>query len=165
MTNPYTGTVAAALRKSQLLLELAPAEGLQRAAVQEAVLLQLWRAYRAFLGELAHQLQLGAEPQAAAELKRAVLARGQASAEALELAALEADADSWLAALQDAWHQLWRFSADSSARGGATAAGQQIPVVDLGSSRPAALDSATLAEWRESLAELVRRQRAHLEEW
>lgn len=164
MSNPYTGTVAAALRKSQLLLELAPAQGLQQGAVEEAAVLQLWRAYRAFLCELAFQLQLGTEPQTSAELARDVKARGQASSEAAELVALEEDPGSWLSGLQAAWQQLWQFSA-APPPGQAAEAGRQIPLVDLGSSPGVALDFALLAQWRAALAELVQRQRAHMEEW
>ncbi|WP_237056005.1 DUF6586 family protein [Microbulbifer sediminum] len=164
MPNPYTGTVAVALRKSQLLLESEPAGDLHRVALQDAVVLQLWLAYRAFLCELGHQLQLGAEPESPEQLARALGARGMASAEAAELLSLAEDRESWLAGLEAAWQQLWQFSGGSATgAGGAGSPTQVIPLRDLGR-QPPVPDLPALRVWRESLAELVRRQRAHMEE-
>ncbi|MFI2810091.1 MULTISPECIES: DUF6586 family protein [Microbulbifer] len=165
MANPYTGSVAAALRKSQLLLESAPAGGLHQAAVQDAVVLQLWLAYRAFLCELAHQLQLGSQPESPGQLARDAASRGMSSSEAAELEALAGDPESWLAGIEAAWLGLWQFSGSRASQGnGAGSPAQVIPLRDL-SRQSAAPDLDALRNWRESMVELIRRQRAHMEEY
>ncbi|WP_193164066.1 DUF6586 family protein [Microbulbifer hainanensis] len=164
MSNPYTGAVASALRKAELLLQAGVGDAPTRAAIQDAVVLELWRAYRAFLAELAYQLQLGVEPESARALADRASAMGKTCAEAAELCGLGADDDSWLAQLQVTWVQLWSFSSESGQRkaGGAV---DLIPARNLSAPQSRVLDFATLDEWRRALAELVRRQRAHSEEW
>ncbi|SDZ79142.1 DUF6586 family protein [Microbulbifer marinus] len=162
MSNPYTGSVAAALRKTQLLLETGAEAPLHRSAIQEAAVLQLWRAYRAFLAELAYQLQLDTEPESAQALIERVHAFGKASGEAAELHELATNPDSWLAQLQAAWVQLWSFSADKDQK---RKAANLIPVQNLSAPRPAELTDDLLRDWHSALSELVRRQRAQLEEW
>ncbi|MBB3061459.1 DUF6586 family protein [Microbulbifer rhizosphaerae] len=163
MSNPYTGAVASALRKSQLLLEGEGGPALRQAAVQEGAMVQLWRAYRAFLCELAFQLQLGCEPESASELKERAVARGMACAEAVELLELLGDPGSWLSQLQAAWLQLWKFSGGRSEgnRGG----DNLIPLQNLSTAEIPVLNEELLQTWRGALEELVRRQRAHMEEW
>ncbi|SHE50627.1 hypothetical protein SAMN04487965_0038 [Microbulbifer donghaiensis] len=162
MSNPYTGTVASALRKSQLLLATDCEAALQRSAVQEAAVLQLWRAYRAFLAELAYQLHLDAEPESAQALLERAHAFGKSSGEAAELHELAADPDSWLARLQAAWVALWSFSADQAGR---REAANLIPVQNLSATEPLQLTDELLHDWYKALSELVRRQRAQTEEW
>lgn len=163
MSNVYTGAVASALRKSQLLMEGENGAALRQAAVKEAVVLQLWRAYRAFLCELAFQLQLGCEPESASDLKERAADRGTACAEAAELLELLGDSTSWLSQLQAAWQGLWQFS---GGRGGGDRSNDYlIPLQNLSAPEAAALSDERLEEWRRALAELVRRQRAHMEEW
>lgn len=161
--NPYTGSVASALRKCQLLLETDCAATLARAAVHEAAVLQLWRAYRAFLAELAFQLHLDSEPESAQALAERARAFDKTCGQAVELQELGADPDSWLARLQQAWVQLWSFSAESNGRGQQPA--NLIPLQNLSASGPVALSDGVLCEWHAALSELVRRQRAQAEEW
>lgn len=163
MSNPYTGAVASALRKSQLLLEGESGPVLRQAAVQEGAVMQLWRAYRAFLCELAFQLQLGCEPESASELKERAAARGTACAEAVELLELLGDSGSWLSQLQAAWLQLWKFSGGRSEGNGGN--DNLIPLQNLSAAEIPALSEERLQVWRTALVELVRRQRAHMEEW
>jgi hypothetical protein len=167
MSNPYTGSVASALRKAELLLGAEASPGLQRAAVQDGALLQLWRAYRAFLLELSFQLQLGAEPETAAQLQQLAASRGKTSSEAGELLELLGDPGSWLARLRGAWEQLWRFNNESAAGNGGQRpqTGKLIPVQNLAVSAPVVVDEILLREWQSALTELVRRQRAQTEEW
>ncbi|WP_250462521.1 DUF6586 family protein [Microbulbifer litoralis] len=162
MSNPYTGAVASALRKGELLLSLEQAAPLQQAAVLEAAVLHLWRAYRAFLAELAYQLQLNSEPESAQALAERATALGKTCSEAVELSDLAADPDSWLSQLQAAWVQLWSFSAESRPH---TAADNLIPLQNLSAPQPAALTETRLRQWHAGLAELIRRQRAQSEEW
>lgn len=169
MSNPYTGTVASALRKAELLLlSEVEATALARTAFHEAVVLQLWRAYRAFLAELAHQLQLGegCEPESAQALAERAAASGKTCGEAVELQELGADGDSWLAGLQAAWVQLWNFTGEAGPHyRGMETGGQLIPVANLSSPRDMELNSTLLREWHGALAGLVRRQRAQSQEW
>ena len=119
MSNPYTGVVASALRKAQLTLHASESTGeagsqqaLLETALQEAALVQLWRAYKAFLAEQGHQLQLGfrpgGEPETAAALSQLVAARGKFSAEANELVNLAENPDSWFRAMESSWQALWQ---------------------------------------------------------
>ena len=163
MSNPYTGAVASALRKAELLLKTGVADMPTRAAIQDAVVLQLWRAYRAFLAELAYQLQLGVEPESARALAERAGAVGKTCAEAVELCDLGANDESWLAQLQAAWVQLWSFSSEGGQRDAGRAG--LIPVRNLSASHNKVHDLETLDAWRRALAELVRRQRAQSEEW
>ena len=164
MSNPYSGTVASALRKSELLLAGEGAGSLESAAFREAALLQLWRGYRAFLGELAFQLQLGVEPETASELEQRTRAAGKACAEVGELVGLLAEPDSWLSQLHLAWLDLWRFA--GAERTVKTAQAQNfIPLSNLSTTAPVVLDEASLQHWRAALKELVQRHRAHTEEW
>lgn len=163
MNNPYTGAVAAGLRKCQLLLESEQEGVLQRASLQEAAIFQLWRAYQAFLCELAFQLRLGAEPQSATELADLAAARGIPCTEAAELLELQKDPQSWLAQLQASWQQLWKFSADQES--GKVESSQLISVKDLSVPEPQQLSNELLQIWRLALTELVWRQRAQAEEW
>lgn len=161
MSNPYTGTVAAALRKSELLLAVECEAPLQRAALHEAAVLQLWRAYRAFLAELAYQLQLNSEPESAQALAERAAAFGVTCGAAVELSELDVDPDSWLAQLQAAWVELWDFSSDS----GGQRPANLIPLQNLSATGPVELSEEVLRQWHAGLAELVRRQRAQSEEW
>lgn len=162
MSNPYTGSVASALRKSQLLLETDCAAPLQQVAMQEAVVLHLWRAYRAFLAELAFQLQLDTEPESAQALAERALAFGKASGEAAELQELALDPDSWLSRLQAVWVQLWSFATESGNR---QQAANLIPLQNLSAPGPVQLSDDLLRDWHSALGELVRRQRAQSQEW
>ena len=164
MSNPYSGTVASALRKSELLLAGEGAGSLESAAFCEAALMQLWRAYRAFLGELAFQLQLGFEPETASELEQRTRAAGKACAEVGELVDLLAKHDSWLSQLQEAWLDIWRFSGANRAQP-AEQAQNLIPLSNLSTIAPVVLDRDSLQRWRAALKELVQRHRAHTEEW
>lgn len=112
MSNPYTGTVASALRKCELLLDTGPGTALARTAVYEGVVLQLWRAYRAFLAELAFQLHLNTEPESAQALAEHAEAARVPCGQAVELQELSANPDSWLARLQVAWVRLWSLSVE-----------------------------------------------------
>lgn len=178
MSNPYTGSVASALRKAQLLLDLlvdsaagsAPAEGLSQAALQEGALLQLWRAYRAFLAEQAHQLGLRAEPESAHGLLKMAETRQNASAEVRELASLAENRESWFSAMERAWHSLWRLSSGPGEAGGhkgvqVQSAVNLIPSTTLAEPAAAALDARGLRQWHRSLSELISRQRAQAQEW
>lgn len=162
MSNPYTGSVASALRKSELLLAMEHSSRLQESALLEAAVLQLWRAYRAFLAELAYQLQLNSEPESAQALAERAGALGKTCSEAVELSELDADPDSWLAQLQAAWVHLWNFAPES---GQHKAAANLIPLQNLSATDPVALSDERLREWHSALSELVRRQRAQSEEW
>ena len=164
MSNPYSGAVASALRKSELLVAGDGAGSLESAAFSEAAVMQLWRAYRAFLGELAHQLQLGVEPETASELEQCTRAAGKACAEVGELVELLAEPDSWLSQLHRAWLDLWRFDgADRAVQ--AQQASNLIPLSNLSTTAPVVLDETIVRRWRAALKELVRRHRAHTEEW
>ncbi|WP_323844062.1 DUF6586 family protein [Microbulbifer magnicolonia] len=160
--NPYTGSVASALRKSELLLQAGGGAPLQRAALQEAAVFQLWRAYRAFLAELAFQLQLNAEPESAQALGERARAFGKTSSEAAELEGLAADPDSWLAGLQSSWVQLWSFSGETDRK---RESANLIPAQNLSAPGPVQLTDDLLRDWHSALNELVRRQRAQSEEW
>lgn len=162
MSNPYTGSVASALRKGQLLLETESAVPLASAGLQEAVVLQLWRAYRAFLAELAFQMHLDSEPESAQALAERARALGKTCGQAVELQELSADPDSWLARLQAAWVQLWSFSVEKN--GTRPQATNLIPLQNLSATGPVALSDGLLREWHSALSELVRRQRAQAEE-
>ncbi|WP_231757189.1 DUF6586 family protein [Microbulbifer elongatus] len=179
MSNPYTGTVASALRKAQLLLQSSAQAGdtpLLEASLLEAAVVQLWRGYRGFLAEQGHQMQLGfatgAEPETAHALAHLVAQRGKFSAEANELVSLAENPDSWFAGLCGAWHRLWALSV-SSATTSSPASGVQsvIPVRqldDLGRSVATSdqpLTRERVQEWYQGLSELIQRQRAHSQEW
>ncbi|MFV8782457.1 DUF6586 family protein [Microbulbifer sp. SA54] len=175
MSNPYTGSVASALRKGQLLLEVvsggarADAPPLAETALLEGALLHLWRAYRAFLGEQAHQLGLGAEPESARALKKLAEARQKTSAEIDELVGLEENPDSWLYGMAWAWKGLWRLSAQNPladvGKAGGAAAASLIPLAQLDEPRVDTLGAQKLTFWCRSLSELIARQRAQGQEW
>ncbi|MEW5248456.1 DUF6586 family protein [Microbulbifer sp. 2201CG32-9] len=162
MSNPYTGTVTSALRKSELLLAGRPAQGLQAAALREAALMQLWRAYLAYLAELSFQLQLGLEPQSAAELQQRLQASAKASGEVAELIALEEDPCSWLSQLLACWRLLWR---PGKANAGAQVGVDLISTGNRATANPESLNDVRLRAWHLALQELVQRHRAHTEEW
>lgn len=180
MSNPYTGTVASALRRCQLILQspaseaeqsnpLSP-EALYESALCQGALLQLWRAYKAFLAEQGHQLQLGfapgGEPETAHALAQLVASRGKFSAEVNELVSLAENPDSWFQGLEAAWRALWH-PAGGAAPSAADSTGAQslIPVRQLDTRAPEALNRDSLGEWLRALNELVQRQRAHGQEW
>ncbi|WP_406827657.1 DUF6586 family protein [Microbulbifer sp. ARAS458-1] len=179
MSNPYTGTVASALRKAQLLLQSSAEVDdtpLLEASLLEAAVLQLWRGYRGFLAEQGYQMQLGfaagAEPQTAQALANLVAQRGKFSGEASELVNLAENPDSWFAGLFAAWHKLWVLSASGSSghAQSTTSVGVQsmIPVRQLDSAEVApeqALTRERVQQWHRSLSELIQRQRAHSQEW
>jgi len=179
MSNPYTGAVASALRKAQLLLQTpdSPAQAgsqqaLRETALQEAALLQLWRAYKAFLAEQGHQLQLGfragGEPENAAALARLVSARGKFSAEVNELVSLAENPDSWYQGMAAAWQALWLPAGGASEAAGTESAAivqSLIPVQQLDRQVPQPLSREALSGWLQALSELVQRQRAHAQEW
>ena len=184
MSNPYTGTVASALRKCQLLVSAAMDEevaamppshpaALMHAAGLEGALLQLWRAYRAFLAEQAHQLNLGAEPESAKVLRNQALANQKVSAEVEELVGLAENPDSWFCQLEHAWRSLWRLSSQAGARssverggaGGQGAVQDLIPSVQVADSSGGGLSAEQLARWHQNLSELIARQRAQGQEW
>lgn len=186
MSNPYTGSVASALRKCQLLLialedeEVAatpPSQpaALMRSATLESALMQLWRAYRAFLAEQAHQLSLGSEPESAQALMKLAQASQKVSAEVGELVSLAENPDSWFRAFEQAWRALWRFSAQQEGSSGAQAAfggqsGQSavqnlIPTRQLAEASSGPLSAEQLQRWHSCLSELVVRQRAQGQEW
>ena len=162
MSNSYTGAVASALRKCQLLLGIEGTAQLQHSALQEAAVLQLWRAYRAFLAELAHQLQLGSEPESPQALAERAAAAGKTCGAAVEMQELVKDPESWLARLQSAWVQLWSFSAEP---GGQARPANLIAVENLSAAVPVVLEDSQIHAWHSALTELVRRQRAQSEEW
>lgn len=175
MSNPYTGTVASALRKAELLLQSleageAESNPLQQSALLEGTLLQLWRAHRAFLAEQGHQLQLGfkpgGEPEAAHRLQELTAARGKFSAEVAELVGLEENPDSWFSAMARCWQGLWR-PAGGGAQESAANNGVQtlIPLRQLDTNFSASLDRESLRHWHRQLNELVARQRAQGQEW
>ncbi|MCK7597326.1 hypothetical protein M0G74_08585 [Microbulbifer sp. CAU 1566] len=172
MSNPYTGTVASALRKCQILLQSLDERGstenpLLQAALQEGALLQLWRAYRAFLGEQSHQLGLGTGvvPESAAALQSLLTARGKFSADVGELVSLAENPDSWFYPMAVAWIGLWKLPT-SAGQGPDGGAGVQtlIPVRQL-EDMPVAVDPECLNRWLRGLTELVQRQRVQGEEW
>ncbi|AMX02645.1 DUF6586 family protein [Microbulbifer thermotolerans] len=163
MSNPYTGIVASSLRKAALLLETENAAPLARTALYEAVVLQLWRAYRAFLAELAFQLQLMTEPESAQTLAECAQAAGKTCSQAVELQELLANRNSWLAQMQAAWRQLWHFSQEKC--GDRPQGDNLIPVQDISASAAPVLNDSLLWEWHGALGELVQRQRAQAEEW
>ncbi|MBY6189200.1 hypothetical protein KUV22_02090 [Microbulbifer agarilyticus] len=183
MSNPYTGTVASALRKAQLLLgahqQAANEQPLMDAALLESAVTQLWRAYRAFLAEQGHQLQLGfaagAEPDSAQALAALVSQRGKFSGDVTELVNLSEDPQSWLSRLSGAWAGLWQLSLSTPAgpAGAANVGGSgvetMIPVrqLDNPSARPleAPLTADNLHQWHQALVELIQRQRAQSQEW
>ncbi|WP_299593051.1 DUF6586 family protein [uncultured Microbulbifer sp.] len=181
MSNPYTGAVASALRKTQLILHSPDASGeagsqqaLLDTALQEAALVQLWRAYRAFLAEQGHQLQLGfrpgGEPETAQALAQLVAARGKFSAEVNELVSLGENPDSWFRSMELAWQALWRpaggISMSPSDPGPGPGAVQSlIPVQQLDQTAAEPLSREALTSWLRAMNELVQRQRAHGEEW
>ncbi|WOX05470.1 DUF6586 family protein [Microbulbifer pacificus] len=175
MSNPYTGIVVSALRKSELLLqslEVREAESnpLLQAALLEGTLLQLWRAHRAFLAEQGHQLQLGfkpaGEPDTALRLQEMAAARGKFSAEVAELVGLEENPDSWFNAMARCWQGLWRPAGGAQESGAANSGVRTlIPLRQLDSSFSASLDSESLRHWHRQLNELVVRQRAQGQEW
>ncbi|GAB2502735.1 DUF6586 family protein [Microbulbifer agarilyticus] len=183
MSNPYTGTVASALRKAQLLLgepqQVASGQPLLDTALLEAALTQLWRAYRAFLAEQGHQLQLGfaagSEPESAQALAALVSQRGKFSGDVTELVNLSEDPESWLSGLCRAWAGHWQLStsapAGPSEASNATASGVQamIPVrqLDNPSAGPqdADMTADNLRQWYQALVELIQRQRAQSQEW
>ena len=176
MSNPYTGLVASALRKSELILhslDTADDESppLLRSALLEGALLQLWRAYRAFLAEQGYQLQLGfrpgGEPDTAVRLQELVSARDKYSAEVAELLDLEENPESWFAAMAHCWRGLWRPTPGGGQESSPTASGVQslIPLRQVDSSTPASLSVESLRFWQRQLGELVARQRAQSVEW
>ena len=179
MSNPYTGTVASALRRCQLILQSREAEqgdplspeALYESALCQGALLQLWRAYMAFLAEQGHQLQLGfapgGEPETAQALAQLVTARGKFSAEVNELVSLAENPDSWFRGLEAAWRALWYPAGGSDQSSPTDASGAQslIPVRQLDTRAPEALNRDTLGNWLRALSELIQRQRAHGQEW
>ncbi|WKD51330.1 DUF6586 family protein [Microbulbifer spongiae] len=163
MTNLYTGLVVSALRKCQLLLQLSGESALQNRALQEAALFQLWKAYKAYLAELANELQLGFEPESLQVVLDSLKSRGVVSSEARELSLLYADPDSWLSKLLQCWRKLQQYAPTptmESARKGANL----IPLCSMASPTSGALSAEILLKWHGALSELVRRQRASLEE-
>lgn len=175
MSNPYTGLVASALRKSELMLHSLDASGVEhnallQSALLEGALLQLWRAYRAFLAEQGHQLQLGfkpgGEPDTAIRLQELVGARGKYSAEVVELVGLEENPDSWFGAMARCWRGLWRPAAGGAQELSAAGSVQSlIPLRQMDSSASASLDRESLRFWHRQLGELVARQRDQSREW
>lgn len=163
MTNLYTGLVVSALRKCQLLLQRTGESDLQSRALEEAALFQLWKAYRAFLAELAIQLQLGFEPESLQVILDSLESQGVVSSEARELSLLSADPDSWLSKLLQAWKQLQQLApapTEEFVRKGANL----IPLHSIAFPASNAISAEILLEWHSALSELVRRQRAILEE-
>lgn len=128
---------------------------LQRQALLDAGAFHLLCAYRHYLRELAETYRL---PDSASVLTEQDLITGlerlgRNPAEALELQALHADSDSWLAALQQAYNACWER--------GETPSGERIEVVDLGSpGGPAgAVTGERLEHWLSAFEQLVERQR------
>ncbi|WHI46669.1 DUF6586 family protein [Microbulbifer sp. JMSA004] len=162
MSNSYTIHVTSALRKSQLLLQQPWDLPLQRDALEEAALMQLCKAYRAFLAEQAAQLQLGFEPESPQLIIDALGVQGRASAEANELSGLVGDPQSWLSHMLYAWEEQQKISV------GADEKQQQVNLIPLHNevAKPefAPLSKELLLQWHRSLNELVVRQRAHLDE-
>ncbi|MCO1333518.1 hypothetical protein MO867_04105 [Microbulbifer sp. OS29] len=162
MSNPYTVHVTSALRKSQLLLQLPCEISLQRSALEEAALLQLWKAYQAFLAEQAAQLQLGFEPDSPQLMVDALKAQGRASADANELADLLKDSGSWLSHMLSAWTALQELSVIAKEKK------QKVNLIPLHNeslgSDLTILSQEQLLQWHQALSELVRRQRALLDE-
>lgn len=175
MSNPYTGSVASSLRKGQLLLEAvtepagAAAPALPETALLEGALLHLWRAYRAFLAEQAHQLGFaGVEPESAQALMKLVEGGQKASAEVGELVGLMENPDSWLRGMETAWRGLWRLSSQPSGRNGGNSVSTVQPLIAVTELRDPAegvLDVQKVTFWHRSLTELVDRQRAQGQEW
>lgn len=161
MSNPHTGQVVSALRKTQLLLQLSSETPLQRVALEEAAVLQLWKAYRAFLAELSHQLQLGLESDSLQVIADSLESQGRASIEVKELQQLSEEPCSWLSQLLQAWAQL--VSAPSNTKDKLDSP-NLIPLHNLAASELVTISDEVLLQWHASLSELVRRQRANLEE-
>jgi len=161
MSNPYTGQVVSALRKAQLLLQLTSEMPLQRVALEEAAVLQLWKAYRAFLAELSHQLQLGFESDSLQVIADSLEGQGRASIEVKELQQLSEEPCSWLSQLLRAWTQLVSVLSKPEAKHESP---NLIPVHNLATSELVTISDEVLLHWHASLSELVRRQRANLEE-
>ncbi|MCH9691830.1 MAG: hypothetical protein K0U59_07185 [Gammaproteobacteria bacterium] len=166
MNNPYTGVVEAILRKSQLLLDAAGDKApLLTEGLQEAVLIQLWRAYRGFLVEQACQLGLSDDPQCARDLFQLTSAQGSSSAELGELLGLQEDDSSWLSAMEAAWGSLWQFSNGSMPRAKRQDwQAQLIPLREMVGAQPV-LTWEILHFWQRALTELIHRQRAQAQEW
>ncbi|MFA0811974.1 DUF6586 family protein [Microbulbifer epialgicus] len=161
MSNPYTGQVASALRKAQLLLQMTCETPLQRTALEEGVILQLWKAYKAFLAELSHQLQLDIEPESLQIIADSLEAQGRASNEVKELQQLGSESDTWLSQLLLIWSRLLSLSpSPEPIRKGANL----IPLHNVASPVPLVVSAEVLQEWHAALSELVHRQRANLEE-
>ncbi|WP_445366174.1 DUF6586 family protein [Microbulbifer sp. ANSA001] len=161
MSNPFTGQVASALRKAQLLLQLtSDVSPLQSAALEEAVVLQLWKAYRAFLVELSHQLQLGFEPESLQMIADSLETQGRASNEVKELQQLNEQPDSWLNQLLQAWTLLMSLPSNTEVK---REAPNLIPIHNVGR-EPVTITVQGLTQWHKSMVELIRRQRANLEE-
>ncbi|AWF81840.1 hypothetical protein BTJ40_13955 [Microbulbifer sp. A4B17] len=162
MTNPYTIHVTSALRKSQLLLQQPWDMPLQRDALEEAALMQLCKAYRAFLAEQATQLQLEFEPESPQLIIDALRGQGRASAEANELSGLVSDPQSWLFHMLHAWKEQQKISVVA---GDKKQQANLIPLYsDVAKPEFAPLSKELLFEWHRCLNELVVRQRAHLDE-
>ncbi|GAA5523481.1 hypothetical protein Maes01_00026 [Microbulbifer aestuariivivens] len=164
MSNPYTGAVAAALRKATLLGDITPAGDLQAQALFEARLLELWRAYQAFLAELAFQLQLGGEPDSPKMLSQMAHSQNKGCGEALELEGLLEDPESWLSTLEAAWQALWQFRTGQRQRRGAASA-TLIPLMEVGQRPVEPLSRSQLENWQQGLTELIQRQRTNTAEW
>ncbi|WP_299586387.1 DUF6586 family protein [uncultured Microbulbifer sp.] len=160
MSNPYTGLVTSALRKSQLLSTSHYDSPLHRLALEEGALLQLWKAYRAFLAELSQQLQLGFEAESLQVIGDSLQSQGRASSEVRELQLLLSEPESWLSAMLCAWKQLLQLSLAEEVQGQENL----IPTQNIAGPRPVTLSLEVLLEWHASLSELVRRQRTNLEE-
>jgi len=172
MNNPHTGTVASALRKCQLLLvaieRCEDNATLERQALEEGALLQLWRAYKAFLAEQAHQLQLAVTPESAEDLHRYAAAAQKVSAEVQELLNLAENPDGWFAGLQRAWRGLWQSAGSGSGQIAVSAQSPTvnlIPMTEVKDAAPAPLTRESLQSWLRALSELVLRQRAQSVEW
>ncbi|WP_444931444.1 DUF6586 family protein [Microbulbifer sp. SSSA002] len=162
MSNPYTIHVTSALRKGQLLLQQPWDIPLQRDALEEAALMQLCKAYRAFLAEQASQLQLGFEPASPQLIIDALGVQGRASAEVNELAGLVGDPQSWLSHMLHAWQEQQKISAAAEEKS------QPVNLIPLhnevAAPEFAPLCKESLLDWHRCLSELVVRQRAHLDE-
>ncbi|QFT54636.1 DUF6586 family protein [Microbulbifer sp. THAF38] len=161
MSNPYTGLVTSALRKSQLLATSSFDSAIQRMALEEGALLQLWKAYRAFLAELSHQLQLGFEPESLQVIVDSLHSQGKASVEVRELQLLVSEPGSWLSEFLRAWHQLLRLPPLAEDKG---QGGNLIPAHNVAGPVVVDLSFEVLLKWHAALSELVGRQRANLEE-
>jgi hypothetical protein len=161
MSNPYTGLVTSALRKSQLLATSSYDSSIQRMALEEGALLQLWKAYQAFLAELSHQLQLSFEPESVQVILDGLHSQGRESLEVSELQLLLSEPGSWLSELLHAWNQLLRLPTLAEEKG---QAGNLIPTHNIAGPVPIELSFEALLKWHKALSELILRQRANLEE-